>query len=328
MIETEITITINRKSDIEQVEQKIINSKIQSPVFIRKYAHSYQIDFTSDYEQWELDTAILGAFPDYEYVTNLGGGRKEIRVQVSRYQSPYSTDGWGRQIETPLNETKYLVKKSDKRFEEFSSTIRVLFGDEEQHYYVNTVPGLNKANDEQGVLLLNNFKTKNKDSEIFGDKLYRSEWDAFHSAYYKMQNVINADFVLYLEKKKKETTAIQKVPRKIIRDFIAACNSFDEDAIIKNLHETMSFEKLKNFRSTVRTDGIIAFKEYLTSADQQLCGKNFKIRTSWNFALPVVTIGVKYFPSASEQGAVQQQKYDRIQFRLQDDRINRIIIEG
>ncbi len=27
-----------------------------------------------------------------------------------RYQSELSTDGWGRQIENPLNETKYLVK--------------------------------------------------------------------------------------------------------------------------------------------------------------------------------------------------------------------------
>lgn len=328
MITTEITIIVNRKSDIEQLQKKIINSKIQSPIFIREYEQSYQIDFTSDYEQWELDTAILNSFPGYEYVTNPGGGRKEIRVQLSRYQSPFSTDDWGRQIETPLNETKYLVKQSVDKSVEFNSTIKVLFGEEEQYYYINMVPGVNKANNERGILLLNEFKSKNIDADIFSDKLYPSAWDAFHSAYYKMQELINADFGLYLEKRKKETAAIQKAPRKIIRDFIVACNNYDKEGIFKSLHEDISFEKLTNFKSTVRTEGIIAFKESLASTDQQLCGKNFKIRSSWNFALPVVTIGIKYFPEVSEQGAVQLQKYKQIQFKLDEGKISSIIILG
>ena len=110
MIETEISITVNRKSDITLLEQTIVGNKFQFPVYIREYEFSYQINFTSDYEEWELDTAILNSFPGYEFTTDLEKGRKEIRVQISRYQSELSTDGWGRRIENPLDETKNIGK--------------------------------------------------------------------------------------------------------------------------------------------------------------------------------------------------------------------------
>lgn len=162
MIETEITITVNRKSDIEQVQQKIIENKIRFPVYIREFEYSYQINFTSDYEEWEMDTAILSCFPDYEYTTDLERGRKEIRIQIFRYQSELSTDGWGRPIENPLNETKYLVKKSINKSEKFNPKIKVLFEDKEEYYYVNIVNGINKATDEKGFLLLDNLNPKMK----------------------------------------------------------------------------------------------------------------------------------------------------------------------
>ena len=77
MIETEISITVNRKSDITLLEQTIVGNKFQFPVYIREYEFSYQINFTSDYEEWELDTAILNSFPGYEFTTDLEkDGRK------------------------------------------------------------------------------------------------------------------------------------------------------------------------------------------------------------------------------------------------------------
>ena len=126
MIETEISITVNRKSDIDLIKQKIVENKFQFPIYIREYEFSYQINFTSDYEEWELDTAILDSFPGYEFTTDLEKGRKEIRIQIIRYQSELSTDGWGRRIENPLNETKYLVKTSASKPEKFSPKIKVL----------------------------------------------------------------------------------------------------------------------------------------------------------------------------------------------------------
>lgn len=330
MIETEISITVNRRSDIDLIEQKIIENKMQFPVYIREYEFSYQINFTSDYEEWELDTAILDCFPEYEYTTDLERGRKEIRIQIYRYQSEFSTDGWGRRIENPLDETKYLIKKSVKNAEKFNPKIKVLFENKDQNYYVNIVNGINKANDEQGFLLLDDFKTKNEDNsaEILKDKLYKSHLEAFHSGYNKMFELVDADFALYLENKKKEIRLIQKLPRKIIRDFINACNNSTKDEIVKNINEYIVFEKRANWITTNKADGIIEFKEYISSPEQQLCGKKFKIRSSWDFNLPVVTVGVKYYPVASEQGINHMQKYGQIKFTLEDNTIISIIDES
>lgn len=77
MIETEISITVNRKSDITLLEQTIVGNKFQFPVYIREYEFSYQINFTSDYEEWELDTAILNSFHGYEFTTDLEKDEKK-----------------------------------------------------------------------------------------------------------------------------------------------------------------------------------------------------------------------------------------------------------
>ncbi|WP_144281951.1 hypothetical protein [Chryseobacterium echinoideorum] len=328
MVETNISIAVNRKSDITLLEQTIIGNKFQFPVYIREYEFSYQIDFTSDYEEWELDTAILNSFPGYEFTTDLEKGRKEIRVQISRYQSELSTDGWGRRIENPLDETKYLVKESVSKPEKFNPQIKVLFEDKEQYYFVNIVDGVNSATEEKGFLLLDHFKTNETDeATFFKDRLYKSPLEAFNSGYYKLSQLVDKDFSAYIENKKKENRAIQKLPRKIIRDFINACNASDDSSIVKNLDENIAFEGRKNWKTIFETEGLSKFKEYLNSSEQQLCGKNFKIRSSWAFNLPNVTIGVKYFPPATEHNMNPTQKYEQIKFVLNDKKIVNILYE-
>lgn len=323
MIEIHISITINRKTDINLIEQKIIENKIQFPVYIREYEFSYQVTFTSDYEEWELDKAILDCFPEYEFTTDLEKGRKEIRIQISRYQSEFSTDGWGRQIENPLDETKYLVKKSAKRVEKFNSTIKVLFEDQEQYYYVNIVNGINKSTEEQGFLLLEDFKTKNEDNStnILKDKLYKSPLEAFHSGFNKVSDLVDKDFLAFQENKKKATREIQKLPRKIIRDFISACNNSTNKDILRNVDENVIFEKRKNWVTENTVRGIVEFKKYLDSSGQQLCGKNFKIRSSWSFNLPFVNIGIKYYPVSIDQAIKNVSKYEQINFELENNKI-------
>lgn len=58
MIETEIKISINRKSDFETVRQNVIDSNIHFPVYIFEFDNHYEIEFVSDYEEWELDDKI------------------------------------------------------------------------------------------------------------------------------------------------------------------------------------------------------------------------------------------------------------------------------
>ena len=107
--ETDIEIIVNRKSDIEVIKKVIISNNIQSPVFIIEYESYYSIQISSDYEEWELDSAIRKEFPEYELTENPDKGRKEIRLQISRIQSPFATDNWGRPIEDPTNKTQYFV---------------------------------------------------------------------------------------------------------------------------------------------------------------------------------------------------------------------------
>lgn len=329
MIETEISITVNRKSDITLLEETIVSKKLQFPVYIREYEFSYQINFTSDYEEWELDTVILNSFPGYEFTTDLERGRKEIRVQISRYQSELSTDGWGRRIENPLDETKYLVKATANKTEKFNPKIKVLFEDKEQYYFVNIVDGVNSITEEKGFLLLDHFKTNEaNEATFFKDRLYKTPLEAFHSGYYKLSELVDKDFSTYLENKKKQIREIQKQPRKIIRDFINACNDSDESSIVKNLDENIVFEIRKSWRTIFEIEGLSKFKEYLNSSEQQFCGKNFKIRSSWSFKLPFVDVGVKYYPVSTDQGKTSISKYEQIKFELAGNKIVNIIYES
>lgn len=321
MIETEISISVNRKSDFESIKQIIIDRKIEFPVYILEYENHYQIRITSDYEEWELDSAILECFPEYEFTSDLDRGRKEIRLQLSRYQSSLSTDDWGRPIENPLDETKYLIKKSNDKPEKINPEITVLFHDNEQYYHINIVNGVNKTTGEKGFLLLNEFKTNNtEDAEILKDRLYETVHEAFHSGYYKIHELVNNDFQDYTEKKKKELRDQHKVPRKIVRDFINSCNKSEIESILRNLDENVIYEKWTNWQTESRYEGIKAFKEYIASSSQELCGKDFKIRSSWDIKLPKITIGIKYYPIIDNEKP-NTEKLKWVRFLLKDNKI-------
>jgi len=325
MVETEVTVIITRKSDLQTIEQLIIERKIQFPVYIREFELNYQVSFTSDYEEWELDTAILHSFPGYEFTTELGKGQKEIRLQVSRYQSEFSTDGWGRPIENPLNETKYLQKKAVNKLEKFNPKVKVLFENQEQYYFVNIVGGINKTTEEKGFLLLDSFKANVNIDEagVLKDKLYMSPLEAFYAGCYRMSDIVERDFKLYIEEKKKAIKNTEKQPRKIIRDFIHACNRFDEANLYKNLDDKVVYERRLNWKTVLITKGIDAFKQFIQSQDQHLCKSDLKIRSSWTVNLPSVTIGVKY--PADNAAKTLFEKYGQFTFIIKDHKIVNII---
>lgn len=329
MIETEIKIVINRKADIAIVKQNIVDSNIQFPVYIFELDNHYEIEFVSDYEEWELDNKILSSFPDYEFTQDPEKGRKEIRLQLIRYQSEFSTDGWGRPIENPLNETKYLIKKSGNLSENFNPKVQVLFGRSEQNYFINIVDGINKTNDEKGFLLLNDFKTNNekKDAELLKDRLYKTKNEAFRFGYYKMQDTVNEDFKRHIQEQKKNISDQHKIPRKIVRDFINSCNRHEIDGILKHLDKLVIFDKRVKWQTQLQTKGIEQFEEHLKSSNQDLCSKNFKIRSQWNISLPNITIGVKFFPKAvdKENEGKMFLKYRQFCFTLNNDKISYII---
>ncbi len=326
MIETDIVLLVNRKTDFELIKQVIIDQRIQSPVYIREYENHYQINITSEYEEWELDSAILESFPEYEFTSDLGKGRKEIRLELSRYQSLLSTDDWGRPIRNPLDETKYLVKKSNRKSDLwFNPEIKILFEDNEQNYHIHIIDGINKATGEKGFLLLKEFKNNvTNETEFFTDVLYKTPHDAFNSGYQKIQKLVNNDFNEYAQRKKKKLKDVQKLPRKIVREFINACNKSDKEGILKKLSPHISFEKLVDRQMDVKTEGLEEFKEYLDSPSQDLCGMDFKIRSSWDIKLSTIIIGLKYFPTDKDE-AERREQLRWVRFLIEGNKIVRIV---
>ena len=324
MTETQISILINRKSDAELIKNCIIKSKIQFPIYICEYEEDFAVNFTSDYEEWELDTEILNCFPEYEFTENLEKGRKEIRLQISRNQSEFGSYGW---IENPTNETKYLIKKSKDKLQKFNQIVTVLFEDKEQGYYVNIVDGINKGSGEKGFLLLNEFKNQVENSEILKDRLYKTQIEAFHSGVLKMQNLVDNDFIEYIKEKKKEIRKQQRIPRKIVRDFIKSCNKKDLEGIIKDLDKNVVFEKNIKWKIESEFNGIEEFEKYIKSKNEDLCNLEFKIRSSWTINLPSsITIGIKYYPNLNKKDNVTL-IYRQYSFEFKDGKIIRITEE-
>lgn len=317
MVETEVTILINRKSDFDIIRQKVADRKIQVPIYIFEFENHYQLNFVSNYEEWELDSAILEFFSDYEFTTNLASGGKEIRLQISRYHSDF-------QYEDILDETKYLIKKSNAKPEKFSSKIKVLFDNNEQDYFVNIINGRNKTTGEQGYLLLNEFKNKSNEAEILKDKLYKTREEAFNSGYFKLQEFVNVDFNNYTENKKKEINKQQKLPRKLIRDFIKSCNNNDISGILKNLGENVIFEKRNNWETVFLIESKEDFRKYVESSNPDFCGRELKIKSSWDFKKSSVTINVHFFPKINDE----QIPTNTLQSRRFEFKINENIIES
>jgi hypothetical protein len=324
MTETQISILISRKSDTELIKNCIIESKIQFPVYICEYEKDFAINFTSDYEEWELDSKILNCFPGYEFTKNVEKGRKEIRLQISRNQSEFGSYGW---VENPTNETKYLIKKSKEKLQKFNPRVTVLFEDKEQDYYVNIVDGINKGSGEKGFLLLNEFKNQVEDSEFLKDKLYKTRIEAFRFGVSKMESLIDNDFQEYLKEKKKAKRKRERIPRKTVRNFINSCHKKDLEGILKDLDKNVVFEKNIKWKTECEFNGIEKFKKYIKSENEDLCNLEFKIRSSWTINLPSnITIGIKYFPDLNKKDNMTL-IYREYSFEFKDGKIIRITEE-
>ncbi|WP_027374850.1 hypothetical protein [Chryseobacterium sp. UNC8MFCol] len=334
MIETYINISVNRKTDIDVIKDILIRNKIDSPIYIAEYEGHFNIYFTSTYEQWELDKQICQSFPGYDLSTDMQRGRKEIRLEISRHQSELCTTDWGYPIDNPLNETKYLIKKASEKGNDapikFNPEIRVLFGSEEQTYYINIIPGIKNSTQEKGFLLLNEFKCE-ADPEItdfFPDTLYKTPVDAFNSGRDKIEDTVNKDYAEYQAIKKKQRQQREKFPRKIIREFIKNCNSSNYDDIVKDLAPDIHFEIRVNWRQKLTSSGLDEFKNYLEASYQELCKRDFKIKSSWSFHDQDVRIILDTFtPPAKTDEAPKNNYRIFLNFRIEEAKITQILLE-
>lgn len=202
MIETSISITLNRKSDIALVKRAIKNCNIVFPVFILEFENSYIVKLTSDYEYYEIDKAITSELTEYEFQEELVGEKINIRMKIERYQSPHSTDGWGRYIEDPLNQTLYLIDKNQTSEQIYIPKISVVQNNTEEDYFINITEG--RKGEETGYVILNSFQNIETMVEeidtIMVKQVFKDEMDA----YWKTFQIIEQTALEKFEQSKKK----------------------------------------------------------------------------------------------------------------------------
>lgn len=328
MVETNLTINVNRKSDLELVKQTIKQNRVQYPIYIFEYEFHYQIRFTSDNEEWNLNTGIEEIMPEYRFVTELFSGGSEIRMQISRYQDPFSQDGWGRPIENSINQTCYLVKRDEDKVEKYSPRVEVLFSGESNQYFIHIINGIDKSTDEKGFLILKDFmsKERQKNSEYFTDTLYADEIQAFQHGYYKLQEQVQQDFEKFNNDLNKAIRDERKVPRKLVRGFINSCNKADVDSILRDIGPNFVFERQIDWKCQLKVERLPEFEKYLNSDQHDLFSNNFKVRSSWDFKNDKVSIGVKYYPEKELDSDIPQSLiYRYFSFTLEKNKIIKIV---
>ena len=326
MIETEIVIFLNRKSDIELVKEIILKAKIQFPIYIFEYENHYKLMFISNYEEWEVDNIILDYFKDYEFTSDFSAGRKEIRLQISRRHTDNSTDNWNRPIENPLNETKYLIRKSNSKLKNFKPKIKVLFENTERNYYINIIKGVEKNSGKKGFLILKEFKTDKIDDKIeyYKDRLYITPSEALQFGFYKMQNIVINDFKKFKEKKKKELRKQERIPRKLINDFIKSCNKNDTNGILKNLSNDATYKKRINGNTIFSTKGKDELKKKIITQKIDLCGRELKINSFTNLTNRFVTVWIRFIQKTN----TDKENGNKLQFKRFIFEINKNIISS
>lgn len=166
------------------------------------------------------------------------------------------------------------------------------------------------------------------EGKVLTDHLYKSLTEVVQYGYNKMQKQVTSDFNKYADKKKRELKTQQKTPRKIIRDFVKACNTAQLEPITKNLAQDISFGKIGSMEEKYWTKGIKEFEVYLTSPHQELCSKDYEIR-SINFFPKNISVRLRYLHQAADEDAnsTPWRKYKRLQFELKNDKIISIRLE-
>lgn len=213
MLHLSTNIIVYHKSDINIVTDLLKQNDITRPIYILEYEKNYEIQFDSEYE-FEIQYRLMEYFPDYEFTSDLGKGRKEIKITITTVQHPFSSDNWGRQFNSDsIEKTIYFVKKNKtETTNEPNLKFKVIFGDLEKEYKINIGNGINSKTDEKGFLVLGQPKENGEQSDIIVNELFKDKDSAFRRGFFIMTRDIDKEFDEYIEalrknrrrKKKKE----------------------------------------------------------------------------------------------------------------------------
>jgi hypothetical protein len=197
MLDISVQIQLNDKADLESLKTVLKRQGIEKPIYIIELANGFQIDYESEYHSTEIEYDLLPYFPDYEFAEYVGSGQL-IRMIISNTQSPMSTDNWGRPFNSDsIETTKYLVKKANEESTVPTNpnpTFKVMFGDIEKEYTVNIVPGVNRATNQEGFIVVKTKTEQTEKPDLLITKLFTDKTSAFWSGYHKLTVQIDDEF--------------------------------------------------------------------------------------------------------------------------------------
>jgi hypothetical protein len=200
MLDISVEISLSEKSDIDVLKQIIVANHNESPVYIIELNDGYQVQYGMPYDTNDIQRGILINFPDYEF-TEHPDGRRKVRMVFSTRQSPFSTDDWGRALNTDyIEHTYYLVRKRSKEntsVSEPNTTFKVLFGNTEKEYTVHVFPGINKVNNQEGFIVVKSPSEATQKPDLLVNKLFNNSTEAFWGGHSQLAEQIEEEFALY-----------------------------------------------------------------------------------------------------------------------------------
>lgn len=322
MIKTNIEILVNDKSDLQKIKEAIILQNIDAPIYILEYENYVKVETESKEEEWDLNDKIIEVFEEYEFVYEENANIKNARLKIVRDQSLHSIDNWGREIENPLNEVQYLVRKlRTKSNTLFKSNIKALFKNVEKEYFINIASYKNG-----GFSLIDEFE--NKAQKIDKSKINPKVFDEYEKVLsyglIELQEFVNEE---YKKIQKKELTKKQRPFRKIVRNFIDLCNKSDNENIVKIVSANIDLIIYENpSNRKIISSNKNNFEDRLKYISEELYNKNIKIKSKWYIDLPIIKIGIKYYPIINGVKS-DTQKFERLIINIKDNKITFLTIE-
>ncbi len=201
------TIQISSASEFEVIIGILKKQYIDAPVFTVNHSDYYTVSFESNYEEYELISAIEIAFPEYEHVEGISIGVSDIRIVINQVQTHLSTDDWGRRLNTDnISSTTYFTQRPSNATQPIwqDKVVKALLGPtEEKELLVNISDGIIKSTGERGFLVIEK-KTEGEKPEILIEHLYKTKSEAFWAGYTRITQYIEKRYEEYKESQKRK----------------------------------------------------------------------------------------------------------------------------
>lgn len=205
MLDVSFDIELNDKEDLNALTFILKQLGLEKPIYIVELESAYLISFESEYQyNGEIENQMIKVFPDYEFTNEAGPMLLNIKMIIRSTQSPFSSDNWGRQLNSDtIEKVKYFIKKSEKVENTCPNPVfKVLLDDFEKEYTVNIVPGINSATNEKGYLVVKEIESEIEKPDLLINELFADRSTAFWKGYHKLIPQVEIDFEEFKKTKK------------------------------------------------------------------------------------------------------------------------------